>query len=71
MGSVNEDFIGRFFENFLVLVRKRLVSRLDKIMVKSSVGSFWRANGHHGEVKVGDGVGGDRGGDWGLLPLII
>ena len=40
-------------------------------MVKGSVGVPWRANGHIGEVQVVDGVGGDRGGDGILLPLLV
>ena len=40
-------------------------------MVESSVGVLWRTDGHIGEVQVVDGVGGDRGGDGILLPLIV
>ena len=40
-------------------------------MVESSVGVLWRADGHIGEVQVVDGVGGDRGGDGILLPLLV
>ena len=40
-------------------------------MVEGGVGILWRADGHNGEVKVVDGVGGDRGGDGILLPLLV
>ena len=40
-------------------------------MVESSVGVLWGADGHDGEVQVFDGVGGDRGGDRFLLPLVV
>ena len=40
-------------------------------MVKCSVGVPWRTNGHIGELQVVDGVGGDRGGDGILLPLLV
>ena len=40
-------------------------------MVEGGVGVPWRADGHDGEVKVVDGVGGDRGGDGVLLPLLV
>ena len=40
-------------------------------MVEGGVGVLRRADGHDGEVKVVDGVGGDRGGDWFLLPLLV
>ena len=40
-------------------------------MVESSVGVLWRTDGHIGKVQVVDGVGGDRGGDGILLPLIV
>ena len=40
-------------------------------MVESSVGVLWRTDGHIGELKVVDGVGGDRGGDGILLPLLV
>ena len=40
-------------------------------MVKGGVGVLWRADGHIGEFKVVDGVGGDRGGDGILLPLLV
>ena len=40
-------------------------------MVEGGVGVFRRADGHVGEVQVVDGVGGDRGGDGILLPLLV
>ena len=40
-------------------------------MVEGSVGVLWRTDGHLGEVQVVDGVGGDRGGDGILLPLLV
>ena len=40
-------------------------------MVEGGVGVLRRADGHDGEVKVVDGMGGDRGGDRILLPLLV
>ena len=40
-------------------------------MVKGSVGVLWRTDGHIWELKVVDGVGGDRGGNRILLPILI
>ena len=40
-------------------------------MVESGVGVLWRADRHDGEVNVADRVSGDRGGNWGLLPLLV
>ena len=40
-------------------------------MVKGSVGVLWRTDGHIWELKVVDGVGGDRGGDGILLPILV
>ena len=40
-------------------------------MVEGSVGVLLRTDRHIGEVQVVDGVGGDRGGDGVLLPLIV
>ena len=40
-------------------------------MVERSVGVLWRTDGHLGEVQVVDGVGGDRGGDRFVLPLLV
>ena len=40
-------------------------------MVEGGVGVLRRTDGHNREVKVVDGVGGDRGGDGFLLPLLV
>ena len=40
-------------------------------MVEGGVGVLRRTDGHDGEVQVFDGVGGDRGGDGILLPLLV
>ena len=40
-------------------------------MVEGGVGVLRRADGHIGEIQVVDGVGGDRGGDGILLPLLV
>ena len=40
-------------------------------MVEGGVGVLRRADGHDGEVEVVNGVGGDRGGDGFLLPLLV
>ena len=40
-------------------------------MVEGGVGVLWRTDGHIGELKVVNGVGGDRGGDGILLPLLV
>ena len=40
-------------------------------MEKGSVGVLWRTDGHLGEVQVVDGMGGDRGGNRVLLPLLV
>ena len=40
-------------------------------MVEGGVGVLRRTDGHDGEVEVVDGVGGDRGGDGILLPLLV
>ena len=40
-------------------------------MIDRSVRVLWRTDGHLGEVQVVDGVGGDRGGDGILLPLLV
>ena len=54
-----------------MLVTESSIANLYKIMVESSVGVLWRADGHNGEVKVFNGMGGDRGGDRILLPLLV
>ena len=40
-------------------------------MVESGVGVLRRTDGHNRKVKVPDGVGGDRGGDRILLPILV
>ena len=40
-------------------------------MVEGGVGVLRRTDGHDGEVEVVNGVGGDRGGDGFLLPLLV
>ena len=40
-------------------------------MIEGSVGVLWRTDGHNREVKVVDGVGGDRGGNRILLPILV
>ena len=40
-------------------------------MIEGGVGALGRTDGHDGEVQVIDGAGGDRGGHWGLLPLLV
>ena len=40
-------------------------------MVEGGVGVLRRADGHDGEVKVVNWVGGDRGGNRRFLPLMI
>ena len=52
-------------------VGKISIASLYEIMVEGSVGVLWRTNGHLGEVQFVDGVGGDRGGDGILLPLLV
>ena len=71
MSLLNEDLIGSFSQCFPVFIREGLIASFDKIMVKGGVGVFWRTDGHLGEFQVVDGVGGDRGGDGILLPLLV
>ena len=40
-------------------------------MVEGSIGALWRTDGHDGEVEIFNGVGGDRGGNGVLLPLLV
>ena len=67
----SEDLIGRIPQCVFVVVRERSIASLDKIMVEGGVGVLWRTDGHIWELKVIDGVGGDRGGDGILLPLLV
>ena len=57
---------------------EKKIRQFDKIIVECSwspleaiVGVLWRTHRDNGEIKVVDGVGGDRGGDWLLLPLLV
>ena len=43
----------------------------DKIMVEGSVGVLWRTDCNIGKFQFFDGVGGDRGGNGVLLPLLV
>ena len=71
VGLLHKDPIGSFFQSQFVFVRERSVASFDKIMVEGGVGAPWRTDRHGGEVKVVDGVGGDRGGNGVLLPILI
>ena len=50
---------------------KRSIASLYKVMEEGSVGISWRTDSHHGEVQVVNQVGGDRGGNRRLLPLMV
>ena len=69
--SFHKDLVGRFPQSCSLLVSESSIASLHQIMVESSVGVLWGADGHDGEVQVFDGVGGDRGGDRFLLPLVV
>ena len=71
MSLLNEDLIDSFSQRFSVFIREGLIASFDKIMVEGGVGVLRRADGDDGEVEVLDGVGGDRGGDGILLPLLV
>ena len=71
MSLLNEDLIGSFSQCISVFIREGSIASFNKIMVEGSTGVFWGAYGHLGELQVVDGVGGDRGGDGILLPLLI
>ena len=71
MRLLNEDLKSSFSQCFFVVIRERSIASLDKIMVEGSVGVLWGTDGHVGEVQVVNGVGGDRGGDGVLLPLLV
>ena len=71
VGSLLKDHISSFFQCVSVSVRESSIASFDKIMVEGGVGVLWRADGHNREVKIIDGVGGDRGGDMILLPLLV
>ena len=40
-------------------------------MIEGGVGVPWRTDGDNGEIQVVDGVGGDRGGNWIILPSLV
>ena len=69
--SFHKDLVSRFPQTCSLLVSESSIASLHQIMVESSVGVLWGADGHDGEVQVVDGVGGDRGGNWGLLPRLV
>ena len=69
--SFHKDLVGRFPQTCSLLVRESSIASLHQIMVESSVGVLWRSDGQDREVEVFDGVGGDRGGDRFLLPLVV
>ena len=71
MVLLDEDVIDGSSQLISIFIRERLLASFDKVMVESSVGVPWRTDGHLGKVQVVDGVGGDRGGDGILLPLIV
>ena len=71
MGLLHKDPKGRSFQSRFVYVRESSIASFYKIMVEGGVGVLRRADGHDGEVKVFNGVGGDRGGDGLLLPLLV
>ena len=71
MSLPDEDLKGSFSQCLSVFIREISIASFDKIMVEGGVGVFSRADSHDGEVKVVDGVGGDRGGDRRLLPLFV
>ena len=55
----------------LVHFRERTIASFDKIVIKSGVGVLWWTNGHIGKVQTFYRVGGDRGGNRRLLPLMV
>ena len=69
--KIHHGVVQLFLQGFLLAIRKASIAGLDKVMVKGGVGPLWRADGHNGEVKVFNGVGGDRGGYGILLPIFI
>ena len=71
MSLLDEDLIGSFSQRFSGFIRESSIAKFNKIMVEGSIGVLWRADGHIGEVKFVDRVGGDRGGNGFFLPLPI
>ena len=68
---LNEDVRGSFSQGVSVFIREGSIASFDKVMIEGGVGVPWRTYGHLGEVQVVDWVGGDRGGDGILLPLLV
>ena len=71
MSRLSEDLISGFPQCSSFVIRERSIANFDQIMVEGGVGVLWRTDRHIGEVKVVNGVGGDRGGDGVLLPLLV
>ena len=71
MSLLYKDLIVSLFQGLCVLIRESSIASFDKVVVEGGIGVPWRADGHDREVKVLDGVGGDRGGDGVLLPLLV
>jgi len=66
-----KDVIRSSCQCLSVFLRESSIASFDEIMVEGGVGVLRRADGHNGEVKVFNWVGGDRGGDGVLLPLLV
>ena len=71
VGLHDEDIKGSFFQGSFVLFRERSVASFDEIIVEGGVGFLWWTDSHDWEVKVVDGVGGDRGDNRVLLPILV
>ena len=71
MGWFDEYFIGSLFQCLFLLVREGSIASLGEIMVEGSVGVLWWTDSHNREVKVVNGMGGDRGGNRRFLPLTV
>ena len=71
MEFLHEYLVGRFPQDGSIFRRKCPIANFYEIIVKGSVGTFWRADGHNREVQVIDGTGRDRRGHRGLLPLLV
>ena len=71
VGLYEKDIKGSFFQGSFVLFRERSVASFDEIIVEGGVGFLWWTDSHDWEVKVVDGVGGDRGGNRRLFPLLV
>ena len=71
MGFFDKDLKDSLFQCLIIFFRESSIASFDKIMVEGGVGVLRRADGHNGEVKVFNWVGGDRGGDGILLPVLV